>query len=80
MSKKRKTRDQKIQSEKRMEKSATFKVNPEWIKKSDKSIISSPIISNNELSFFKSDLTKTFLLSMLVLAVELALWQYLSRR
>ncbi|HEX9008374.1 MAG TPA: hypothetical protein VF837_03900 [Patescibacteria group bacterium] len=79
MSKQRKTRSQKIHSQKRLEEASAFSVKPEWIKKSDKSIVSPVALSKDELHFFKTDLTKTLFLTMLVLALELALWQYLSR-
>ena len=80
MPNKRKTREQKIKSSQRENKAIAFKVKSDWLTKSDKSTNSSIEISGKELGFFKADLTKTLFLTMLVLAVELALWQILSRR
>ncbi len=79
MADKRKTREQKIKSRKRAEEFQAYKVSSDWLIKSAESDNSVKLVSKNELGFFKADLTKTLFLTMLVLAVELALWQLLSR-
>jgi hypothetical protein len=79
MSKNRKTKKEKIKSEQRKKEGEMFQVKEEWLKpgtKKDKVAVS---ISEPDRRYLRLDLTKTFLLSMLVLALELALWQYLSR-
>ena len=72
----RKTKNQKIKAQERRE---GFQIKSEWLK-SPESIqrISKDIKSDNK--YFRADLTKTFVLTMLVLALELALWHYLSRQ
>ena len=79
MSKLRKTRKEKIRSEVRQKEAATFAIKPEWLQTGTKSAQKAVILGEPEKKFLRLDLTKTFLLSMLVLALELALWQYLSR-
>jgi hypothetical protein len=79
MSKPRKTRKEKIRSEKRMKENETFTVKAEWLQSGTKSAKKAVILGEPEKKYLRLDLTKTFLLSMLVLALELALWQYLSR-
>ena len=56
-----------------------FKVKAEWLETGTKKEKVSVALSDPERKFLRVDLTKTFMLSMLVLALELALWQYLSR-
>ena len=80
MAKKRKTRNQKVKASAKRE--AGFSIKSDWLK-TDKTVkenqsISDSIKTNNK--YFRTDLTKTFVLTMLVLALELALWQYLTRR
>lgn len=79
MSRKRKTRKQKIKSEIRQKQSQTFKVEADWLKTGTKTIKKTVVLGETGKKYFRLDLTKTFLLSMLVLALELALWIYLSR-
>ena len=78
MLKKRKTRREKVHSRQRQENEA-FKIKEEWLGDTHKI----PDLSNKYLfsgtKFLRRDLTKTFVLTMLVLALELALWLYLSR-
>ena len=79
MAYKRKTRKQKIESSKRRAESG-FSVKKEWLETKKKSAHNSGENINTGTRFLKKDLTKTFVLTMLVLALELALWLYLSRR
>ena len=79
MSKQRKTRKEKVRSEIRRKESETFAVKAEWLKTGTKKEITAVVLGEPGKKFLRLDLTKTFLLSMLVLALELALWQYLSR-
>lgn len=79
MSRKRKTRKQKIKSEIHQKESQTFKVEADWLKTGTKAVKKTVVLGETGKKHFRLDLTKTFLLSMLVLALELALWQYLSR-
>jgi len=79
MSKTRKTRKEKIQSTKRAAASSGFKISTEWLKDEIQQEKVVPVMSKNESKYFRADLTKTFFLTMLVLALEIALWQYLSR-
>ena len=72
----RRTKDQKLKTS---ERKAGFVIKNEWLtnKKPKVNIINS---SSFEGKYFRQDLTKTFVLTMLVLALELALWHYLSRQ
>jgi len=79
MSNRRKTRKEKIRSEIRQKEHESFSVKEEWLKTGTKSPKSVVILGEPEKKYLRFDLTKTFLLSMLVLALELALWIYLSR-
>ena len=78
MQKSRKTKKEKVRSTQRQQQSA-FKVKEEWLKTDSKKSRPSNEVSVSGTKFFRQDLTKTFVLTMLVLALELALWQYLSR-
>lgn len=79
MSGRHKTRKEKIRSEQRQKNNEMFQVKTEWLKTGTKTGKPAIILSEPDRRFLRLDLTKTFLLSMLVLALELALWQYLSR-
>ena len=78
MPKNRKTLKEKIKSSKRHEQSA-FRVKEEWLMTKTKNSHASADSAVSGTKFLKQDLTKTFVLTMLVLALELALWLYLSR-
>lgn len=72
----RKTKQQKLKTNERKE---GFQIKSEWLKTAEVSKnISKEIKVDNK--YFRADLTKTFVLTMLVLALELALWHYLSRQ
>lgn len=79
MSRKRKTRKEKVRSEIRQKGGEAFQVKAEWLKTGTKKEKVVVVLGEPGKKFLRQDLTKTFLLSMLVLALELALWQYLSR-
>jgi hypothetical protein len=79
MSKQRKTRKEKIRSEKRAQENEMFSVKAEWLQTGTKSPKKTVILAEPERKYLRLDLTKTFLLSMLVLALEFAFWKYLSR-
>jgi len=79
MSKHRKTKKEKVRSEIRRKEDQMFAVKAEWLKTGTKKAKSVVAPGEPDKKFLRLDLTKTFLLSMLVLALELALWQYLSR-
>jgi hypothetical protein len=79
MPNRRKTRKEKIRSEIRQKEQETFAVKAEWLKTGTKSPNRATALAEPERKYLRLDLTKTFLLSMLVLALELALWMYLSR-
>ncbi len=79
MSKPRKTRKEKIRSEVRQKEHETFSVKAEWLQTGTKRAKRTKITGEPDKKYLRLDLTKTFLLSMLVLALELALWIYLSR-
>lgn len=79
MSKHRKTRKEKVRSEVRRKEGETFVVKAEWLKTGTKKAKPAVVLGEPGKKYLRLDLTKTFLLSMLVLALELALWQYLSR-
>jgi len=76
--KKRKTREQKKKTQEKAN-AVLFEVKEEWLGKGKK--IARPSVKNRQIgtNFLKADLTKTFVLTMLVLALELALWLYLSK-
>jgi hypothetical protein len=80
MQKKKKTRKDKVRSQARRRQNELFQVSPEWLKTGTKSTVTANNLDESGLKYLRLDLTKTFLLSMLVLALELGLWQYLSRR
>jgi len=71
----RKTKTQKIKARERRE---GFVIKNEWLKSDKKITESVKEMSTTEKNFFRQDLTKTLVLTMLVLALELALWQYLT--
>jgi hypothetical protein len=79
MTNRRKTRKEKVRSELRQKEHEMFSVKAEWLETSVKKEKRAVVLGEPEKKFLRLDLTKTFLLSMLVLALELALWQYLSR-
>jgi hypothetical protein len=79
MNRKRKTRKEKVRSEMRRKERETFAVKAEWLEIGTKRAVMTQGLPEPEKKYLRLDLTKTFLLSMLVLALELALWQYLSR-
>ena len=79
MSKQRKTRKEKVRSEVRRKEGEAFTVKAQWLEIGTKKAKSVVVLGEPGKKFLRLDLTKTFLLSMLVLALELALWQYLSR-
>ena len=80
MPKNKKTRKEKIRTEMRKKEAESFHVKEEWLKTKKKN--GGTVLRTGEFNdkYLRLDLTKTFLLSMLVLALELGLWQYLSRR
>lgn len=79
MPKTRKTRKQKVRSEIRRKESEMFQVDEKWLETGTKVSKKTVVLGEADRRYLRLDLTKTFLLSMLVLALELALWQYLSR-
>ena len=79
MPKKRKTRKEKIKTENRQKIEGMFKVEADWLKLGTKSVKKEVVFDELDRKYLRMDLTKTLLLSMLVLALELALWKYLSR-
>jgi len=79
MSKNRKTRKEKIRSDMRRKESETFQVKEEWLNAETKNVKETVTLNETDRRFLKLDLTKTFFLSMLVLALEIALWQYFLR-
>ena len=79
MPKNRKTKKEKVRSEQRMKEGEGFQVKEEWLKTGTKRGNMPVVLNEPGRKYLRLDLTKTFLLSMLVLALELAIWQYLSR-
>ena len=79
MQKPRKTKKEKVRSSQRSQQSA-FKVKEEWLSAGSKKTQPSAETVKSGTKYFRQDLTKTFVLTMLVLALELALWLYLSGR
>lgn len=77
MSRQRKTKREKIQSQERKQKAEGFAIKDEWLT-TNKTIIKTEL-NLEDKRFFKADLTKTVILTMLVVALELAIWSYLSR-
>ncbi|OGD81426.1 hypothetical protein A2572_01665 [Candidatus Collierbacteria bacterium RIFOXYD1_FULL_40_9] len=71
----RRTRNQKLKTAERKE--TGFSIKKEWLgdTKKDQSVTKEVKVDKGH---FQSDLTKTFVLTMLVLALELALWHYLT--
>jgi hypothetical protein len=79
MAKQRKTRKQKLMSRERQERQEGFVIKDEWLTSGSKKPQAKVEFDPGEKKFFRSDLTKTGILTMLVLALELAIWSYLSR-
>ncbi len=79
MSRQRKTKKEKIQSKERRQKSDGFVIKGDWLSVGEKKPVTKLDLDPSEKKYFMSDLTKTLLLTMLVLALELAIWNYLSR-
>ncbi len=77
MSKQRKTKKAKVMTSQRKQGAEGFVIKSEWLKTGTKRVVVEPL--PGEKKFFKADLTKTLILTMLVLALELAIWNYLSR-
>ena len=77
MGKSRKTKKEKLQSKERRQKAEGFVIKDEWLTGSTPK--AKTVKTPSDLKYFRTDLTKTLFLTMLVLAVELAIWQYLSR-
>ncbi len=79
MRKIRKTKKEKVRATERKVKTEGFVIKEEWLK-TDKSRNQTRFELNpSGKNYFRTDLTKTLILTMLVLALELAIWQYLSR-
>lgn len=77
MAKKRKTKAQKQKASVRREEG--FKIDSKWLESKTAQKLSKAIkVDSLDSKHFRADLTKTFVLTMLVLALELALWQYLN--
>ena len=73
-----KTRKTKLQKIKARERREGFVIKSEWLKTGEKVPPVSKEMPVLNKGFFRQDLTKTVVLTMLVLALELALWQYLT--
>lgn len=77
MTKHRKTKKEKLLTSQRKLTTTGFVIDDRWLQNKQKKIkVESP--PSQKVSF-KADLTKTLILTMLVLALELAIWNYLSR-
>ncbi len=81
MAKKRRTKKQKQKSRNSAQQRANvgFKVDVESLGLKKKTSKKPEKIGKKYKSFLRVDLTKTIVLTMLALALELALWLYLSR-
>ncbi|KKT42534.1 MAG: hypothetical protein UW88_C0006G0052 [Candidatus Collierbacteria bacterium GW2011_GWD2_45_10] len=78
MSRQRKTKREKIISQERKQRNG-FVIKDEWLVAGSKKPMAKVELDLGEKKYFKMDLTKTVILTMLVLALELAIWSYLSR-
>lgn len=78
MSKKRKTKKQKIRTQKRrtQQTNSGFVIPEKTLSKTKKTRKIKESSSKTENSFFRADLTKTLLVTMLALALELACWRF----
>ncbi len=79
MSRQRKTKREKLQTQERKQRTEGFVIKDEWLSSDVKKPLALSVPDTGDRKFFKADLTKTLILTMLVVAFELALWQYLSR-
>ena len=79
MSKERRTKKEKVRTDLRKVEVSQFKIKNEWLVDNTKHVANVTVLDPENRKYFRLDLTKTFFLTMLVLALELALWQYLSR-
>lgn len=77
MPKQRKTRKAKVRSSERKQQSEGFVIDERLLKvKMPKRVV---VATETNKKYFRADLTKTLILTMLVLALEFAIWNYLSR-
>jgi len=78
MSKKRRTKKQKVRTQKRRTQQANsgFVISEKTLGKTEKTRKIKESSSKTENSFFRADLTKTLLVTMLALALELACWRF----
>ena len=79
MTRQRKTKKEKIHAKERRQQAGGFSINEEWLNTDVKKPVKKIELDPSEKKFFKADLTKTVILTMLVVALELAIWSYLSR-
>gem|GEM_PF-1066211 len=81
MAKQRRTRKQKLETRKKAQQGGNigFKVNVESLGLKGKTPKGANEIGKKYKSYLRTDLTKTIGLTMLALALELALWHYLFR-
>ncbi len=70
----RRTKTQKLKAEQR---NTGFQIKSEWLGDNKTNQKRTKEIKVDSV-YFRADLTKTFVLTMLVLALELALWHYLT--
>lgn len=79
MSKTRKTKKDKVRSSARKERAEGFVIKKEWLETGKNTQSAKSDLNPSIKKYLRTDLTKTLILTMLVLALELAIWQYLSR-
>jgi len=81
MGKKRRTKKQKVRTQERrtQQSNSGFVIPEETLSKTKKTKKIKESSSKTENSFFKEDLTKTLLVTMLALALELACWRVFKK-
>lgn len=78
----KKTKKEKIRTQSRQEQNyhGTFSVDPTILKRADKSDNKQKEAASIDFSYMKLDLTKTAVLTMLVLALEIVIWKLITRQ
>lgn len=78
----KRTKKEKLRTQNRRQEtnSNLYSIDPKILKSTDKSVNKQNESSVMDFSYMKLDLTKTLVLTMLVLALEIVIWKLLARQ
>lgn len=78
----KRTKKEKLRTQNRRQEtnSNLYSIDPKILKSNDKSVNKQNASSVMDFSYMKLDLTKTLVLTMLVLALEIVIWKLLARQ